>query len=271
MDMPYNTTQPYGFIYITTNLINGKKYIGQKKFNDKWKNYLGSGDNLKKAVKLYGKENFARDIVYIAYDKKELNKAEIIFINQHNAVNSDDYYNIAYGGMGGAIYTEHPYSTKTDDELKEIRSKLSEARLIKIKCVETDEVFYGYEEAEEYYQIAKSGIAKYFNRGYRCGLPSNKLGINLNFQRYRDGAWQDRECVSTKKKVNRQQKVLCVETNKVFRNYREAEIYYDLKEGSVKCNVVGKRYKSGILSNKLKIKLNFVKISDKEYLDNYAV
>lgn len=39
----------YGFIYITTNLINGKKYIGQKKgYND---TYLGSGKILKLAIK----------------------------------------------------------------------------------------------------------------------------------------------------------------------------------------------------------------------------
>ena len=25
---------PYGFIYLTTNYINGKRYIGQKKFDN---------------------------------------------------------------------------------------------------------------------------------------------------------------------------------------------------------------------------------------------
>lgn len=40
----------YGFIYITENEINMKKYIGVKKFDDNglWKNYLGSGVVLKK-------------------------------------------------------------------------------------------------------------------------------------------------------------------------------------------------------------------------------
>ena len=35
----------YGFIYITTNHVNGRQYIGQKKYDKsgKWKKYLGSG------------------------------------------------------------------------------------------------------------------------------------------------------------------------------------------------------------------------------------
>ena len=49
---------PYGFIYITTNMINGKKYIGQKMFRERWKKYIGSGKLLKRAVNKYGKENF---------------------------------------------------------------------------------------------------------------------------------------------------------------------------------------------------------------------
>ena len=35
---------PYGFIYLTTNHFNDKKYIGQKKFDSNWKNYFGSGN-----------------------------------------------------------------------------------------------------------------------------------------------------------------------------------------------------------------------------------
>lgn len=70
-------TDPYGFIYITTNWIDGKKYIGQKKFDNYWKGYLGSGKHLREATKKYGRENFTRDIVAIAYSKEELDSAEI--------------------------------------------------------------------------------------------------------------------------------------------------------------------------------------------------
>ena len=49
------------FIYKTTNLINGKIYIGKYKGNRK--NYLGSGVILKKAIKKYGIENFTREII----------------------------------------------------------------------------------------------------------------------------------------------------------------------------------------------------------------
>lgn len=112
---------PYGFVYITTNLVNGKRYIGQRKFDDhgKWKHYMGSGTQIINAIKKYGKDNFARDIVYIAYTDEELSIAEQNIIAALNAGSSKDYYNISDG------YWTHPFNNKTSEELDEIRKKMS--------------------------------------------------------------------------------------------------------------------------------------------------
>ena len=93
---------PYGFIYITTNLKNGKRYIGKKVFDLKseWKSYLGSGIALKCAIDKYGKENFKKNIVAIAYSEEELNNVEKQYIAFFNAAESSDFYNIASGGEG---------------------------------------------------------------------------------------------------------------------------------------------------------------------------
>lgn len=87
----------YGFIYITTNLINGKQYIGQHK-GDGNDNYLGSGDRLTVAIKKYGKENFKREIIEFANSLEELNELERYYITLANAVEDDHFYNIANGG-----------------------------------------------------------------------------------------------------------------------------------------------------------------------------
>jgi hypothetical protein len=47
----------YGYIYKTTNIVNGKIYIGQH-LHDCWDfNYKGSGKMLQKAFKKYGEDN----------------------------------------------------------------------------------------------------------------------------------------------------------------------------------------------------------------------
>lgn len=91
----------YGFIYITTNDINGKKYIGQKKIDNKsrWKSYLGSGVDLQKDIKKYGKENFTREIIDYADDLKELDMLEIHYIEKYKAVESEEFYNKLNGGF----------------------------------------------------------------------------------------------------------------------------------------------------------------------------
>lgn len=93
----------YGFIYITTNHINGKQYIGQRKYDkkEKWKNYLGSGIILTRAIEKYGKENFSKKIIEECETKEQLNQKEKYWISYYNAVESDNFYNIASGGDGG--------------------------------------------------------------------------------------------------------------------------------------------------------------------------
>ena len=91
---------PYGYIYCTTNLVNGTKYIGQHRCSAKNQDtYIGSGRNIKKAIKEFGKNNFSKEILCWATDQRELDQLEIDAINSVDAVNSNNYYNIAPGGF----------------------------------------------------------------------------------------------------------------------------------------------------------------------------
>lgn len=100
----------YGFVYITTNNLNGRMYVGQKKIDDwgVWKNYLGSGKALKQSVKKYGKENFSREILDFAYSPEELNTMEIKYILDLNCVSDPRYYNLVEGGgtVTGMIHSD---------------------------------------------------------------------------------------------------------------------------------------------------------------------
>jgi group I intron endonuclease len=86
-------------IYKTTNLINGKFYIGKDENNKLW--YLGSGVLIKKAIKKYGRENFIKTIIDTSNDKDELCKKERFWIRFYNSQDSSIGYNVADGGEGG--------------------------------------------------------------------------------------------------------------------------------------------------------------------------
>ena len=77
-----------GFVYVITNMVVNKKYIGKKTFwstknkqiNKKkkkikvesdWKNYYGSSENLLTDVEKYGISNFKREILRLCKTKGE--------------------------------------------------------------------------------------------------------------------------------------------------------------------------------------------------------
>lgn len=108
------------YIYLTTNLINNKKYIGEH-FGELDDNYLGSGYLLNKAINKYGVENFKKEILYISKDQEENFAKEKEFIELYNACLDDNFYNIHEGGSGGN-------TTKgwSEDRRKEHSKKISE-------------------------------------------------------------------------------------------------------------------------------------------------
>lgn len=112
----------YGFIYITTNIINNKKYIGQSIYGKKdWETYLGSGKLIRRAIKKYGSNNFTREIIHEAKTKEELDSLEKYYINLYNATESEDFYNIHEGGSGG-----NTIKGFSKEELYRFRERMSE-------------------------------------------------------------------------------------------------------------------------------------------------
>lgn len=91
---------PYGYVYITENLINHKRYIGQHKSESLDESYKGSGTLIQRAFEKYGWDNFQTEILEWCQSREELNAREKYWISYYNAVNSPDFYNILSGGEG---------------------------------------------------------------------------------------------------------------------------------------------------------------------------
>ena len=112
----------YGFIYLTIDLKNGKGYVGQHKIHNQKTldpDYIGSGTIIGNIKNKYGLKRFNRQILCFCESKEELNEKEIEYIAYFNAVESENFYNIAEGGY------KNPLAGKTIEEMKIISNKIS--------------------------------------------------------------------------------------------------------------------------------------------------
>lgn len=107
------------YIYITTNLINNKKYIGQH-YGELQDSYLGSGEIFKKALEKYGKDNFKKEILEICDSYESMNVAEKKWIAIYDAVHNPNFYNIATGG-----FNSNPVAGLTKEQEQQRRQRIS--------------------------------------------------------------------------------------------------------------------------------------------------
>lgn len=168
------------YVYETTNLINGKKYIGVCVTKNKRKSelYLGSGILLLKSIKKYGRENFKKEVIKEFDNEDDARQYERYLIDKLNAVDSNDYYNLTDGGYGG--FTRE--CRKLSDETKDKISKSNKGKRMSKSQIENlsrktlkynlDGIFiYEYQsksEAERENNIKLTGIEKgiIYHSGY---------------------------------------------------------------------------------------------------------
>jgi hypothetical protein len=108
-----------GFVYLITNNLSGRKYIGKKlakfskttyrmvklkngkkkrkkikgKIDSDWLTYYGSSPELTKDITALGVENFKREILFYCNSKSECSYIEAREQFIHKVLESDDYYN----------------------------------------------------------------------------------------------------------------------------------------------------------------------------------
>lgn len=108
----------YGYIYKTTNLINGKIYIGKKK-GEFTNTYFGSGKYLRNALQKYGIDNFTVEKIEDCESLEVQNIRERYWIDFYMK-SGIEMYNISKGGDGGDTF----YKLSDHDRI-ERTSKLS--------------------------------------------------------------------------------------------------------------------------------------------------
>ena len=108
-----------GFVYLITNSISGRMYIGKKlakfskttyktvklkngtkkkkkirsKIDSDWRDYYGSSPELSKDVAELGAENFTREILFYCKSKSECSYIEAREQFSRRVLESKDYYN----------------------------------------------------------------------------------------------------------------------------------------------------------------------------------
>ena len=124
----------YFYIYKTTNLINGKYYIGMHTTNDLNDGYVGSGKRLWYSINKYGKENFKCEILEMLPNKSSLKKREKELVNE-DLLKDVMCMNLQIGGGGGLSGEEHKrkFTSAGGKATIHLLKQYRETHLIKMK------------------------------------------------------------------------------------------------------------------------------------------
>jgi hypothetical protein len=106
-----NSQKKYHFIYKTTNLKNGKFYVGMHSTSNLNDGYLGSGKRLRYSIRRNGKENFKIEYLEFFSNRVDLINREKELVNEE-LLTDPMCLNLKPGGQGGLVSESHGIKLK---------------------------------------------------------------------------------------------------------------------------------------------------------------
>ena len=202
-------------VYVHTNKINGKKYVGLTSQDPerRWKHgygYKGS-TYFYNAIQKYGWDSFTHEIIADNLSKKEAQDMESKLIVEYKTQNENFGYNLESGGSAPQ------HSDATIEKLRLLNKSRIVSEETKKKMREADKLRPIHKHTEE----AKLKIS------------AAKIGHKVSDE--------------TKEKLRKafSQKVICVEMNKIFNSMKEAAEYFDLSKCTISAVIKGRNKTAG--------------------------
>ena len=259
------------YVYIITNNVNGRKYIGTHSTKNIDDNYMGCGKALNLAKKKYGIENFSKEIKSIFETEKEAFDKESELIEKYNAVDSMEFYNMASGGLGGYESTR---AGKTELEKWEINNRMRNS--LKGKMAGEKNPMYGKRGInnpkygipltdEQKENIRKALKGKPFTEEHKENIRKSRIGMKLSESHKANiGLALKGRCISDKcKKASREaniKNIVLLNDLSVYESITDAMNTYKIARQSIGKVCMGERNYAGIINNEKAIWM---------YLDDY--
>ena len=236
-----------GYIYITTNLINGRQYIGFHLSPEFDESYKGSGTVLLMAIEKYGWENFEchilpsiNNVPTICDTLGQLMYSEWYYIKYYNCVKDRHYYNLKEGGTGGGE-PGTVWLTGPDGTHRKINPETQPELFMSL--IDNGYIRKGPEQSQE----TKDKRAKVNTGKKRTQSTKDKISAALTGKPKKPLSRETIESIAFKNRTSnsRKRSVKCIETNELYISLGEASRETGISKSSICCCCKGKYENAG--------------------------
>lgn len=210
-------------VYIHTNKINGKVYIGitsnppYKRWGKDGKGYMNHDTLFCRAIKKYGWDNFEHEIISSNLTEQEASNMEKLLIKEFNSTNPEYGYNHEIGGL---CNNEHIRRLHISNSI-----------------TGNNHPFYDKHHTEETKQLLRESCGGENHYWYGKHLPKETCD-KISFKLKGNKNWKKRaEQLKTP--------VICVELNRNFETIKEAAEYCGVTHCAISNCLRGKTQTSG--------------------------
>lgn len=124
----------FGYIYLITDTLHNKQYVGQRRGYKLDENYYGSGRIIQDLIKKYGTTIFEREIIDYASSQEELSQKEVEYIERYNTLYPNGYnLTLRLQAIDPYIEKKLEYTEERLKRMSEITKKMWKNEEFKIK------------------------------------------------------------------------------------------------------------------------------------------